>query len=271
MPRMPRHRDSFQVSSPKRSRCDSPPFKEKYGRSFVGTFNQQKMLRKKGVKNNWSTIGFFCWLRISCEMHLHKFDSFLRAILFIEVCLINPWTDKQSDATGISLISLISLSVPKLTKSKSKKTPPAWSSRSTFWKSSCKHPQQGPWQHCTLDPGAISSQPRIDKAAFQKNPGLASKMRRVFRLELLFHLLRCLKKDPRGDNLTMLKTIDSSRCTGDLLPRISNWKKRMKIMIGMMGSSLLAKQKTRHLGCSRSSSRQWRQRRGWPGKTCNAH
>ena len=28
---------------------------------------------------------------------------------------------------------------------------------------------------------------------------------------------------------------------------------------------------TQHLGCGRSSSRQWRQRRGWPGKTCNAH
>lgn len=119
----PRHRDSFQVSSPKRSRCDSPPNlkgeKNDVGLLF-GTFHQQKM-RRKTTEAPWF---FVCWLRISCKMHLHKFDSFLRAILFIEVCLINPWTDKQSDATRISVMSLIWLSVPKLTKSKSKKQPP---------------------------------------------------------------------------------------------------------------------------------------------------
>ena len=71
------------------------------------------------MQHNWSTMVFF-WLLI--QMHLHKFNSFLRAILFIEVCLINPWADKQRLSNKhIADITDITFSADHRVKSK---TPP---------------------------------------------------------------------------------------------------------------------------------------------------
>jgi len=102
--------------------------------------------------------------------------------------------------------------VPKLTKSKSnKKQPPpdrqeALSGSQVVDIHSKDRGSTASW--ILIINGNGSSQFRIASGKSprrrllpQKKPGLASKMRRVFRLELLFHLLRCLK---------------------DLLPRISN-------------------------------------------------